>query len=208
MSDTLIATRGAGSTLVEAGYALAGVALRVEYMDYEQPGPEQERLIRLNPLRQVPTLLCADGRLMTESAAILLHLAETQPQARLMPATQDPRRAEFLRWLLFLNAAIYPTFTYGDEPERWVEGATAAAQLRASTHRRREDSWRQLERALQPAPWLLGAEFSLLDLYVAVMSRWRPRREWFARECPRLHAVALAVDARPELAEVWQRNFS
>lgn len=207
MPDTLIATRGAGSTLVEAGYALAGVDLRIEYMDYEQPGPEQDRLIRLNPLRQVPTLLRADGQLMTESAAILLHLAETQPQARLMPEPHGPRRAEFLRWLLFLNAAIYPTFTYGDEPGQWVEGEAAAAQLRASTDRRRENGWRQLERGLEPAPWLLGADFSLLDLYVGVMSRWRPRREWFARECPRLHAVALAVDARPELADIWKRNF-
>jgi GST-like protein len=208
MPDTLIATRGAGSTLVEAGYALAGVELRIEYMDYEQPGPEQDRLIRLNPLRQVPTLLRADGSLMTESAAILLHLAEMQPQARLMPEPRDPRRADFLRWLLFLNAAIYPTFTYGDEPRQWVEGEAAAAQLRASTHRRREHGWRQLERSLEPAPWLLGADFSLLDLYVGVMSRWRPRRDWFARECPRLHAVALAVDAKPELAEVWKRNFA
>ncbi|MBV8062938.1 MAG: hypothetical protein JOY51_05035, partial [Nevskia sp.] len=100
------------------------------------------------------------------------------------------------------------TFTYGDEPEHWVEGAAAAAQLRASTHARREQNWRWLLRNLEPAPWLLGAEFSLLDLYVGIMSRWRPGRAWFARECPQLHAVALAVDARPELAQVWQRNFS
>ncbi len=207
MTDTLIATRGAGSTLVEAGYALASVELRVEYMDYLEPGPEQERLIRLNPLRQVPTLLRSDGLLLTESAAILLHLSETHLQARLAPPPGDPRRAEFLRWLLFLNSAIYPTFTYGDEPQRWVEGEAAAQQLRASTHRRREDAWRYLERSLEPAPWLLGTDFSLLDLYIGVMSQWRPGRAWFAQHCPRLHAVALAVDARPELAEVWKRNF-
>jgi GST-like protein len=207
VTDTLIATRGAGSTLVEAGYALAGLELRVEYMDYLEPGPEQERLIRLNPLRQVPTLLREDGSLLTESAAILLHLAESHPRAALAPPPGHPRRAEFLRWLLFINSAIYPTFTYGDEPERWVEDAEAAAQLRASTEQRCQESWKQMEKALQPAPWLLGEAFSLLDLYVGVMSHWRPRRKWFRQHCPKLHAVALAVDARPELAAIWKNNF-
>lgn len=207
MPDTLIATRGAGSTLVEAGYALAGLPLRVEYMDYLEPGPEQERLIRLNPLRQVPTLLREDGSLLTESAAILLHLAESHPHAALAPPPGHARRAEFLRWLLFVNSAIYPTFTYGDEPERWVEDAEAAAQLRASTGKRCQEAWAQMERALRPAPWLLGEAFSLLDLYVGVMTHWRPRRQWFARHCPGLHAVALAVDAKPELQDIWKRNF-
>lgn len=207
MSEILIATRGAGSVLVEAGYALAGLPLKIEYMDYTAPGPELARLVRPNPLRQVPTLLRADGTVLTESAAILLHLAETQPQARLMPAVDDPRRAEFLRWLFFINTAIYPTFTYGDKPQQWVEGEAAGKQLRASTDRRRENCWLQLEASFTPAPWMMGTDFSLLDLYVGVMSHWRPRHIWFGNHCPRLHAVALEVDAKPELADVWKRNF-
>jgi GST-like protein len=39
------------------------------------------------------------------------------------------------------------------------------------------------------------------------MSRWRPRRAWFAERCPKLHAVALRVDADPRVAEVWARNY-
>ncbi len=35
----------------------------------------------LNPLGQVPTLVLPDGRVMTESAAIILHLADQAPQA-------------------------------------------------------------------------------------------------------------------------------
>lgn len=206
MTDTLIATPGCGSALVESAYALLGLPLKIEYMNYEEPGPALERLRALNPLGQVPTLLRADGTVLTESAAILLQLADSHPQARLAPAIDDPQRAPFLRWLFFLVASIYPSFTYGDHPEKFVDPA-AAPQLRASTDHRREDAWRQMEAGLQPAPWLLGAQFSLLDLYVGVMSFWRPRRAWFAQHCPKLHAVALKVDALPALAEVWQRNF-
>jgi len=207
VADTLLATRGAGSALIEAGYALAGLPLQIEYLDYSRPGPDLDRLRAANPLGQVPTLLRAAGGVLTESAAILLHLAESQPQAGLAPAPDSAQRAEFLRWLFFLVAAVYPTFTYGDEPRRWVLDEISARQLRRGTDQRREEAWQQLERSLDPSPWLLGERFSLLDLYIGVMSRWRPRRMWFAEHCPKLHRVALAVDALPELAAVWDRNF-
>ncbi|MBZ4236614.1 hypothetical protein LAM40_24290, partial [Mycobacterium tuberculosis] len=32
----------------------------------------------------------------------------------------DPARARFLRLLVWIVANIYPTFTYGDYPERWA----------------------------------------------------------------------------------------
>jgi GST-like protein len=54
---------------------------------------------------------------------------------------------------------------------------------------------------------MLGDRLSALDLYVSVMTHWRPRRRWFAESCPKLRRVALRVDAIPELAEVWRRNF-
>ena len=186
--------------------ALAGKSFRTEVVKPTERGPARDRLLALNPLGQVPTVLMPDGTIMTESAAIVLHLADLAPSCGLAPAPDDPQRAQFLRWLVFMVAAIYPTFTYGDEPERWVEGAEAAKSLRASTDAQREESWRQVE-AAAGAPWFLGAQFSALDIYVAVMTRWRPRREWFVAHCPKLTAIARAVEQRPELAAVGQRNF-
>jgi GST-like protein len=56
-------------------------------------------------------------------------------------------------------------------------------------------------------PWFLGARFSALDIYVTVMTRWTPRRAWFAANTPKLGALAARGDAVPELAAVWQRNY-
>jgi GST-like protein len=66
--------------------------------------------------------------------------------------------------------------------------------------------WKQLEGEVA-GPWFLGERFSALDLYVGIMTRWRPGREWFAESCPRLHALAEAVDRKRELAAVWAANF-
>jgi GST-like protein len=64
-----------------------------------------------------------------------------------------------------------------------------------------------MEAALSPAPWCLGGTLSALDLYVGVMTHWRPRRPWFAEHCPKLHRVALALDGEARLQAVWARNF-
>jgi GST-like protein len=205
---TLLASKGCGSAVVEACLEIAGLECVVEELDYGKPGPARDRLLALNPLAQVPTLILPDGSVMTESAAMVLHVADVAPAAGLAPPPGDPSRPAFLRWLVFLVASVYPNFTYGDEPSRHVAGEAAAAELRASTDAFAQRCWTQVEAAAAPGgAWLLGDRFSALDLYVSVMSRWRPRRAWFAERCPRLHAVALRVDADPRLARAWARNY-
>ena len=207
MTYTLLAHPGTGSAIVEAALELAGLPYAVEVVDPWTAGVSRDRLRALNPLLQVPTLLLPDGSVMTESAAMVLHVADRAPAAGLAPVADDPARPAFLRWLIFLVGSLYPTFTFGDDPSRWVGEAAARDQLRRSTDEYRQAMWRQLEESLDPAPWCLGATFSALDLYVGVMTHWRPRRAWFAENCPRLHKIALAVDAKARLRPVWARNF-
>jgi GST-like protein len=202
----LITTKGCGSAIIEAELTLAGLPYEIDEIDYTQPGPGLDRLKALNPLGQVPTLILPDGAVMTESAAMTLHIADLAPQAGLVPPVGHPARPAFLRWLLFFVAAIYPTFTYGDEPANWVP-ADAADALRASTDRHREKLLEYLERQLAPAPWLLGETFSALDLYLAVMTKWRPREAWFVGHAPKLLGVRQRALKIPELAAVWARNF-
>lgn len=201
----VIGSRGCGSVIVEAALTVAGVRYDREEVDYEPGSPTRDRLLAVNPLGQVPTLVLDDGRIMTETAAIVLHLDELYPAAGLLPPLGDSRRPEALRWLVFLVAAIYPTFTYGDDTARWVGDAGPA--LRASTEAHRQTLWRQVEQAAV-GPWFLGERFSILDIYLAVMTHWRPRRAWFASHTPRLHAIAVAADADPRLTALFQHEMS
>lgn len=203
----LFSHKGWGSVLAEAMLELAGIPYRIELVDMTKADAAMEKLRAANPLAQIPTLVLPDGTVMTESAAIALHLNDLAPQAGLVPPPGDPARPAFLRWLVYLVAAVYPTFTYGDFPSRWVDDGPAAELLRASTDRHREWLWRQLESQIEPGPWFLGQGFSALDVYIAAMTRWRPQRAWFAEHCPKLHSVALRGDEIAKLKPIWQRNF-
>ena len=82
---------------------------------FKDPSARRE-LEKINPLGQIPTLVLADGRVMTESAAITLWLAEGRKSTDLVPGPEAPERARFLRWLIFITSNIYPTYTYTKEP--------------------------------------------------------------------------------------------
>ena len=203
----LLGCRGCGNFIVEAAFRLAGIAYHYDEGDYEEPGPDRDRLLELNPLGQVPTLIMPDGGIMTESAAIVLLLGDMAPEAGLVPPPGAPERARFLRWLVFLVAAIYPTFTYGDDPKRWLPDPEGAAMLRTATDRHRERLWRQVEAEIAPEPWFLGTRFSALDLYVGAMVHWRPRRPWFEAECSKLTAIAAEAERLPGLGPLFRRHF-
>jgi GST-like protein len=203
----LFARPGWGSAIVEAQLAWYGLPLAIEDLDdLFKSADARAKLQPANPLAQVPTLILPDGQVMTESAAITLHLADVTGSRELVPGSGEMIRPTFLRWLVFLVANLYPTFTYADDPSRFVPDEAAQEGFRANVDAYAQRLWQQVNEAAGE-PRFLGERFSALDIYIAVMTRWRPRRAWFEESRPRPHAIALHADAEPRLAGVWQRNF-
>jgi GST-like protein len=203
----LYARAGWGSALVEAQLACYALPYSIEEVDdLFASAAAREKLAEVNPLAQLPTLVLPDGTVMTESAAITLHLADVAGSDELVPPPGDPLRPMFLRWLVFLVANLYPTFTYADDPSRFVSGEGAQKAFRDNVDAYARRLWAMVEQAAI-GPWFLGPRFSALDIYIAIMTRWRPRRAWFAENCIKLHTIAAKADADPRLRAVMLRNF-
>lgn len=204
---TLYGGPGGGSMIVEALLVACAIPHDVELFAW--PDIYHRRaapLLAVNPVGHVPALVGPTGEVMTETAAIALWLAEQHPTAGLAPPPDTPDRGRFLRLLTMLVATVYPTFTYGDEPSKWVAGDDAAAALKASTDQRRMELWRLVDSMVDAAPWAMGARHTAVDIFLTVMTRWRPGRPWFVTNCPRLAAIAAAGDARPGMEAIYQRN--
>lgn len=204
---TLFGRPGWGSAMTEAQLVWYGLPFEtVDFDDLFKSQEAREKLAKINPLAQVPTLQMPDGSVMTESAAITLLLGDAGGPRSLVPHAGDAARPGFLRWLVFLVANVYPTFTYADDPGRFVGMAPAQEDFLARVNAYRQRLWGMVEEAAA-APWFCGERMSALDIYICVMTRWTPKRPWFAANCPKLTAIAAKVDALPELSGVWTRHF-
>jgi GST-like protein len=202
----LLGCKGCGNAIVEAAFAVAAIPVDTEEVDYSDASPTRPRLLKLNPLGQVPTLVLPSGEVMTESLAMLHYIDDVAPKAGLIPPKGDPLRPAFYRWAVFLIAAVYPTYTYGDDPKKWVPDEAASKLLRESTDNHRKTMWGWIE-AEAKGPWFLGDRFSALDLYIAAMTRWRPGVLWFAKNTPKCVAIAKRAAALDAVAPVIRKNF-
>lgn len=203
---TLYGTKGSGAAAIEAALARAGLAYTGVDAASWNPGPGFDELLRVNPLGQIPTLVLADGTVMTESAAILIHLGLTSAPGLLLPA-ESGARARVLRGLVYIAANCYAAISIIDYPERWCEPCDDAmkAQIRAGTRARLHEHWR-----------VFADEFGIgfdagspgaLELLATVVSKWSGARAFLQAERPAFHAQLLRVEQHPDVAPVFARHW-
>lgn len=200
--------KGTGSVIAEAFLTLAQIPFTHIEVNYDEPGPLRDRLRALNPLGQVPTLLLPNGVVLTETLAVAAYAHAKAPTARLIPDASTPEFVSFWRWAAFIVGAVYPTFTYGDDPTKWIKDKEIAQQLRTSTDQHRCNLWMQMEEVASLNGYFLGETFSALDIYLAVMVHWRPRQKWFEAHTPKIAKIAAKMATDSRIKEIWRHNFS
>lgn len=152
-----------------------GVPFELQLVDRTQGAHKSPEYLKLNPNGLIPVLV--DGDLVLyETAAILLHLADTHPQAGLAPALGSAERAHFYKWLFWLSNTVQATMITYFYPDRSVDAGNAAgaAQVKAHAQARLDGCLRQLDELLagHGGPWLLGARYSAADPLAFMLCRW------------------------------------
>lgn len=174
-------------------------------LDFDRREQKSPAYLALNPAGVVPTLVL-EGQVMTEAAAIVLHLADLHPQAGLAPPPGTPARAAYYQWMFFCANTLQPAFRawfYPDEPA----GAEQVDAAQAQARQKLEAAWAQVDAHLQAhGPYLLGDTLSAADFLLTMLMRWsrnmpKPTDTW-----PALHAHAQRMKARPAFRETYRRE--
>jgi GST-like protein len=207
MTYQLYGDKGSGAAMIEAALAEIGEPFEFVRVDLEQDAQRAPAFLAINPAGKIPALRDGQGRLLTESAAILLSLADWHPEARLLPAPRSFARAQAVRWLVHIVAEIYPLIELRDYPARLVDGEAAGKALQSRVIERLRERWLGVEGALAGTPWLLPDGFSLADIAIACVSRWAVGQEWRAANCPKIERLHAALIERPRAGPVWKRHF-
>lgn len=204
---TLYGSQGSGSAAVEAALELAQLPFRSVRASTWEDDSAQAELRGVNPLGQIPTLVLPDGSVLTESAAILIHLGLEHPESDLLPAAA-PLRAQAIRGLVYIAANCYSAIGIIDYPERWLADADAAGneRLRRGARARLHHHWTVFADQFGGALGR-GVRPGALDLLAAVVSKWSGARAHLrARRTPVLTQIE-AIERHPAVAAVFARHW-
>ena len=209
---TLFGSKGAGSCAVEAALQIIGAKFRLVDAASWKAEPGLDELKHVNPLAQIPTLVLEDGRILTESAAILIHLGFAFPESGLLPASAG-QRAQAIRGLVFIAANCYAAIGIIDYPERFCDNPDEALRKRIidKTKLRLYEYWDMFADTFSASdsscPWLSGDKLGALDLLAAVVSRWSGSRAHLARSRPAFHALLARIESEPRVAPIFARHW-
>ncbi|MBV8122584.1 MAG: glutathione S-transferase family protein [Burkholderiaceae bacterium] len=177
-----------------------GVPFTLALVDRSRNAQKSPEYLKLNPNGLIPVLV--DGALVLyETAAILMHLADTHPQAQVMPPLGSATRAHAYKWLCWLTNTLQSHLVVYFYAERYVEPghASAAAEVREATQARIAAMLGQLDAQLQTSggPWLLGGSYTAADCMAFVLCCWTRNFKRPASSFPAIAAYLQRMRERP-----------
>jgi glutathione S-transferase len=147
---------------------------------------------QVNSKGYVPALRLEDGQVLTENVAVLLYIADSNPEAHLVPSGDGLERYRLLEWLAFINSEIHKTFSplfspaAGDETKQYMRN-----------HLSKRLDW--LNDAVGSKNFLLGEAFTIADAYLFTVLRWGDRVGIELARWPNLKRYQVAIGARPKV---------
>jgi len=161
-----------GRTL-RALWTLEELAVEYEYVEVDiMRGEGREPwFLEINPAGKVPVLI-DDGMVVTESAAVCMHLAEKYPDRQLLPPPGTRARTEFYKWLSFILTELdAPLWTIAKHrfvlpKDRRVPGVIDTASWEFGV------ALKILVSGLRDRPYLVGGSFTVADILAGHVLLW------------------------------------
>ena len=179
-------------------------------LDYDAHEETEADYLALNPRGQIPALVLSDGTLLSESAAMVLHIADAHPEANLLPPLGSSERARVYRWLFYAVANLYESYLRFYYSDRFADGATAAALIKQTARLDIDKYWDLLEKDMRDnrsnGPYLLGDQYSVIDPYLLMLIGWHQDPSALLHRCPCLSNLFDAVRQRPAVGKIWGQN--
>lgn len=195
MTLTLYVSPGACSLASHIALREAGAEFDLRIMDFKSAQQRQPDYLALNPKGRVPAL-ATDRGVLTETPAILLWIAQTYPDAGLIP--QDPWDLAKVQELnAFICATLHVNHAHKMRGSRWADRPESHADMAAKVPETVAASFDHIERNVFQGPWVMGERFGIADAYLFTVARWIERDDIDPARFPKVIAHRERMEARP-----------
>ena len=207
---TLFHQDGTRSTAALLALEEGGLDYEIREVDIANDGHRDPEFLALNPRGLIPALVTETGEVISETAAIMLYLADHHRLTDLAPLPDEPGRGALHDWLFYHVGEVQAAGKCAGYPHRYSTDPADAPRIREQAHRTWLERWQIVDRHLaEHGPYHLGERFSLVDLYLvmtAVWFRWRVH-PIDLDSLPAVKRCYELVAARPKSAPIVERHI-
>ncbi len=204
---TLFWSPGAASLAPHFCLEEAGIAYAAKRVDMSADQHKQAAYLAINPQGKIPALITDNGAILTEAAAISLHIADRHPEAKLMPALGSLARAEAYMWLIHLTNTLQPAMLRYYYTDRVSADPAHAEAIKAAAAEEILRLWARIDAHLAKAgPYLAGGVFTAADAFGFMLSKWQECCPGLYARFPGIAKFAETVGARPAISRILALN--
>ena len=144
----------------------------------------------INPKGYVPAIELDNGELLTEGPTIVQYLADSKPEAKLVPPAGTFERYRVQEMLGYINSEIHKTYSPLFRP-------TTLPETRKEREEYLRKRYKLIDERLAKGPYLFGEQFTVADAYLFTVTNWANFLKLDLSEFPNLLAFQARVAARP-----------
>ena len=138
----------------------------------------------------MPYLVLDDGTGLREGPAIVQYIADQAPHSKLAPPNGTLARYQLQSWLNFIGTEVHKGFSPLFNPAMPAEAKKISAE-------RLQDRLKWVDGELAGKTWLMGADFTVADAYLFVVTNWAKPMQIDLTPYANLLAWRERVAARP-----------
>jgi len=200
-------SRGCGSFAPHAALNEVSASYELVEVDLDSNQEYTEEFLAINPRAQVPVLTLPDGTIMTESVAMMIHIADCHPESGLMPDIGQADRAIVYRWLVFSAVNLYEAGCRIVDTHHYSAKKSDYEGIRAKARYDLDGYWEMVAEAVGDGSYLLGQRYSVVDICLLMIAQWHPEPDALIERYPNLGMLCDAVKNRPAIEAIWNLNF-
>ena len=171
----LYGSLGAASLSPQCVLEESGLPYEFIEVDISEDTERDPEYLKLNPHGRIPTLIFED-KVMIESAAISIYLADKHSHTQLSPPLDHPERSRYLQWMVYLTNTLQETLLlkmysslYTDDPQGY-DATISRAMSKLDTIM----SFVEKSLDVTEGPFFLGNELTTADIYLNMLTGWDP----------------------------------
>lgn len=140
-------------------------------LDFSISEQRSDDYATINPKGRVPSLV-TDAGIITETPAILAFIAQSYPDAGMVPKGDPFAFAKIQELNAYLCATVHVAHAHKHRGYRWVDDDAAIKAMQAKIPQTMSECFRLIESEMFKGPWVFGDQYTISDPYLFTVSNW------------------------------------